>query len=42
MEAEINIENANIDGYRLEIDKLIMRGMSRTGIYVKNNLNYSR
>ena len=42
IKADTNVENVNIDGYKLEIDRLILRGMSRTGIYVKNNLNYSR
>ena len=35
-------KNINIDGYEIEIDDLIKQGKSRTGIYIKNNLNYKR
>ena len=37
-----NVMNININGYTLELDELRKNGMSRTGMYIKNNLNYTR
>ena len=43
LEDDINIESINIKGYSLEIDQLMEKsGISRTGMYIKNNLNYTR
>ena len=42
LEEDISIDNINIDGYNIEIDNLYKKGMARTGVYIKKNLNYKR
>ena len=39
MEEEIDKKILNIDGYKLEIDRL---PTTRTAMYIRNNLNYIR
>ena len=42
LEQNIDPRNIQLKGYNLEHDQLIDRGVSRTGMYIKCNLNYSR
>ena len=38
----MNLENINIEGYNIEVDNLHKKGMARTGVYIKKNINYKR